>query len=147
MNDTKKQVNNHFLCSPANKQRETGIPRTEGDCAVKALADSRSREASAEITTELLRSWLEVFQNKTSAKDGLEVFVPTRRYLGHCIAFSQSRFMGFSPSFSPAWKLTEQWELQRNLYFEVFPFSLVENLQNQCKHTARAMHSPNRKRS
>lgn len=51
------------------------------------------------------------------AKDFLDVFVSTGKYLGHFIAFSQPTFMHFSPSFSSAWKLTGQWELQRNLYF------------------------------
>lgn len=49
MNDIKKQVNNHFLCPPANKQKETGIPRMEGDYVVKALANSQSIEAPVEI--------------------------------------------------------------------------------------------------
>lgn len=63
MKGTKKQVNNHFLCPPANEQKETGIPRMEGHCVVKALTNSWSIEALVEITMQLLRSWLEVFQN------------------------------------------------------------------------------------
>lgn len=74
----------------------------EGDCVVKDLANSWSIEAPpVEITTQLLRSWLEVFQSM-SAKDGLDVFVSTGRYLGHCVAFPQPMFMHFSPSFSSA---------------------------------------------
>lgn len=90
---------------------------------MKGFANSRSIEAPAETTMQLLGSWLEVLQKKTSDKDGLDVSVSTGMYLGHCIAFPSLHLYISVHPFNLPESLVGQWELQRNLDFEVFPFS------------------------
>lgn len=68
---------------------------------------------------ELLGSRLDVFQNVCQPRM-VWICLSQQRSAWVIAMLLPSLHLLISPYFSSAWKLTRQWELQRNLYLEVF---------------------------